>query len=1330
MAILAVNCFVVSAQTSNEYTADDAAAFEIDLAAGTYDVMILTTSGGVYDINYPSIPKSMTIKGQDGLEAKPILKNTANTSSSSAILRINGSSERETIVFENIEFDGSGAATNPLIIRSDVNSHIVFKNCYIHDALNSNGAIRMNTAGASIDMQNTLVANSTKRIIHFYTTDKVFGDANLTNCTFSNIAGSLVFFRSSGGLVASGANTTIDHCTFSNINSSSDGVFTFRSMSGIVSVKNSIFDAVTGTINGAIAEVDYCYLAGMDPAVEGTNSIETAPVFADVANRNFALSNKTDLIAGDMLTLGDLSWYNDVEPPKVFAELIKIDPTHVKLQFNEIVDIATASSSANYTLSGTAGFSGNPTMATIETNGKDVILTVSDLSTMTALQTVIIAVANVTDVLGNIISEDNTATYTFLDETAPIVSVTAQSVTNDIDQVAIAQSNEVGMICLVMDGVPQSTLAEIMAAINSGNAVIQDVSAANMDVSISTAGLSIGTYYIYAVDLYENLSDKSTNAITVNDNTAPEISIVAQEVINSKFGIVLSQSNEAGAIYIILDGEAQTTVEEFEAAIVAKKGAKVNVSTADVEVSLSAAELIPGNYRAYAVDVAGNISAISVNSITVTQSISRTRYYAAVDATKLQEDIVSAVDGDIFILTESGGQYKMNEWTKLSSAITIMAAEGLEQRPIINKTQEKDTYQTLRLNSAGASLRLKGLEFAGSNNAAYPVKYHIRIQEGIGSYYVIAEDCYFRGDLKAGGTIVKAYNLTHGDVVAFRNCIFDGGEIALAYDGLSSSPGAGFDKIEVTNCTFNNITKSAFAFANNIDLTQNEVVFDHCTFNNVGGVDNLALQLDTLYNASIKNSIFANSISTQAWNLHGNETSQSTTDYCNFFNHVQPLTIGSAVVGNNIYDKDPMFADADNGDFTLGNNELYSLGSDGLPLGDKRWADIYAPKVLSAMQALTDVTLKLTFDEAIEAVSAENAANYYIGGTAGFTGNPTSVTLLSTKSVEITMENFADAVGKTIEITVSNVVDLTGNMTSEDNVATYTVVSKKPVVTVAEQTLTNGSGQKVLVSSNQDSGEVYIVLDGVAQGTVDEINTAIAAKQGASANVVAINANIEISASGIQTGVYYAYAINADGLLSDKSMNTITIIDGILPIVSAELQSANNGENDFVVAQSNEEGTVYIIMDGEQQAIETDFASAISANKGSSAVVTAIDTDIQISTKDLIAGIYYAYSVDMVGNISAKSLLPINITAVAATSSINSAMNDKIKAYSFENNIFIESDLSIQQYVNISDLMGRTVVSESLTSNYNKFTMNQKGVYILTVSSKTEILQTVKLIIK
>ncbi len=1331
MAMLFMAFFVhgaIIAQTSKEYADADVATFVTDLIAGTYDVYILSTSGGVYDIDYPSIPKTTTIKAKEGLADKPILKNSAATAT--AIVRANGSSVRDTLIFENLEFDGTGTGS-PLIIRSDDETHLVFTGCYIHDATDSNGAIRMNNAGSTLDVQNTIFANSTKRIIHPYTTGAVYGDINIQNCTFSGITGGdVVYFRSAGGVYSAGNNVTIDHCTFYNIEGNITRYQT-DSIHGVVSVTNSIFEMVNDDELKADV-VDYNFLAGFAAPPTGTNSITTAPQFADAANLNFTLLNKDELTGGDFQILGDLSWYEDTSPPRVFDALVKVDQTHVMVSYNELVDETTAVAPVNYALSGTAGHTGNPTEVVLEASGKDVTLTVADMSGIQIGETVVVTVSNVTDILGNLIADNNVATYTLMDETPPVVTMTAQAVTNDPGQVAASQSNETGMIYLVHADVAQTSVEDFEAANNSRLGSVAEVATADIDVSISTAMLKVGDYYAYAVDNHDNISDKSANVVTVSDVTPPEVTMEAQEVPNSSLGIVLTQSNEPGMIYLVLEGEAQTTVADFEAAIAAGNGSSATAPAADAEVSLSAEGLQEGSYYSYAVDDAGNISSKSSNAVSVTKFVPRVRYYESTETAALASDLIGAIDGDIFILTSSGGLYQHSAWVNITSKVTIMADEDLAERPILTTLKESNTTQVLRFAGDGASITVKGIEFnSGSREpGSWPIKYAIRTNANIGNYSLVAENCVFRGVWQANdgnsGAIVKLYDGTFADSIIFRNCIFEGDEAIV----LNSSAGPfDWDKFEISNCTFMNIPDDqAILIAQHGENKHLPLNIDHCTFYGVGGLDQEVIRTDSLYTVTLTNSIFASTPADTSWHLWGAGTDQSLVDYTNFFECVQPMVDQGGVLGTNIWTDDPLFADPVNGDLTLGNQAMYTLGSDGLPLGDLRWADIFGPKVQPEMTALSDSTLLLKFDEWVDTTSAEVVTNYELSGSAGLTGAVKKAELVNFHAVLLTMDAFTDKAQMEITVTVSNVLDLKGNLVDPlHNSATYVVEEFMPVITADAQSATNGTGELVIVQSNQGAGSVYIILDGEAQATLAELDAAVAAKKGAKTTVTVAYTDIEIAVSGIEPGTYYAYATDAAGNLSEKGANAISVTDGIPPVVSNAVQSVGNGEGGYIVAQSNEPGKIYIVMDGAKQETENDFISAVYANKGSYESGIAADTDVQLSTSELIPGIYFAYAVDEAGNISEKGSSPLNITDATG---IDNGFESQPKVFSFEMKVVVETTGTRAGSIVISDMLGRKVVYTQLYGNRSEFLMDREGIYFISIWMDKQLVSTTKLIVQ
>lgn len=340
--LLLVNTFTVVAQTTNEYTSDQTANLMTDLAAGTYDIYELSTSGGAYLLTSTTNPminlsKSVTIRAKSGLQTKPVITiSGTNTSSTASVFGI--SSEDFVLELEGIEFNGINAdGEQPILVLSTttaINCKVTIHNCSIHDFNNSagNGTIRFEgTEGSSLDVQNTSFDNCNGRMLNFYTpegnttttvNDITNGDVTLKNCTFSNMdksltnANNVLYYRSVSSVFAKGKNATIDHCTFYNITISKDEVLKFRMMSGLVSITNCVFDKVDAGIsfvnpdNTAPAKIiDNCYLGFATPPA-GTNTITVDPVYADEYNLDFGLINKSDFVGSDQLTVGDTRYYS------------------------------------------------------------------------------------------------------------------------------------------------------------------------------------------------------------------------------------------------------------------------------------------------------------------------------------------------------------------------------------------------------------------------------------------------------------------------------------------------------------------------------------------------------------------------------------------------------------------------------------------------------------------------------------------------------------------------------------------------------------------------------------------------------------------------------------------------------------------------------------------------------------------------------------------------------------------------------------------------------------------------------------------------------------
>jgi len=257
------------------------------------------------------------------------------------------------------------------------------------------------------------------------------------------------------------------------------------------------------------------------------------------------------------------------------------------------------------------------------------------------------------------------------------------------------------------------------------------------------------------------------------------------------------------------------------------------------------------------------------------------------------------------------------------------------------------------------------------------------------------------------------------------------------------------------------------------------------------------------------------------------------------------------------------------------------------------------------------------------------------------------------------------SIGGVVQISGTTANDFTNPVTylvtAEDaSTKTYIVTVTKadvipPVVTALAQNVTNAVGAFAIVQTNEASGRVYIIRDGEPADSLIHFTRAVNAGKAATTLVTAANVEIPLSTAFLLQGNYYAYASDAAGNISERSTNIIAISDLIPPIVSAAEQTASNTALDYFEVSSNENnGKVYIVLDGEDQSSVNDFDIAVALNKGASVAITKEDSLHQLSILDLIAGVYYAYAVDSTGNISVKGTNTLTIYIPSSEKEITS----------------------------------------------------------------------------
>ena len=321
IALIFLLVFAISlqAQTMHSYATTDATALNADLAAGTYDIYELTTSGGAYVITATrTLSKSTTIRGTGGLASKPVLS-FSNSSVTASVSFLKTTATSLVLNFQNLKLSGINGSTGVqavFLLTQGTNNSIIVKNCDFNNFTNAgpHGIFRMDGTGTSLDIQGSTFDGCTGRLLNFYTPTTTagfanYGDLTLKNNTFSNTSGAttIVYYRSSG-TVATGVNAIIDHCTFYKFTpTNTDGIFVFRAMTGTINVTNCIFDQIGlgfSFLSPAPA-IDYCYLGGFATPPTGTHTFSSVPTYTDAANLNFRLSNAGSYICSDAFVAGN-----------------------------------------------------------------------------------------------------------------------------------------------------------------------------------------------------------------------------------------------------------------------------------------------------------------------------------------------------------------------------------------------------------------------------------------------------------------------------------------------------------------------------------------------------------------------------------------------------------------------------------------------------------------------------------------------------------------------------------------------------------------------------------------------------------------------------------------------------------------------------------------------------------------------------------------------------------------------------------------------------------------------------------------------------------------
>jgi len=357
---------------------------------------------------------------------------------------------------------------------------------------------------------------------------------------------------------------------------------------------------------------------------------------------------------------------------------------------------------------------------------------------------------------------------------------------------------------------------------------------------------------------------------------------------------------------------------------------------------------------------------------------------AAVIQVAAGTDVISAAyataaAGDVIELTTGGGDgvYIESTYFTIDKDITIRAAAGLAEKPLYRSQDSSDPM--FKITGANARLELQGIEFDGTDGAGANVaKYFVIVDNGdtLGTSKMIIRDCEA---YEFTDKIIKLYGNSGVDSVVVDNSILHGGasEGICLYQGSSSDPAVHVRNAEITNTTIYDVEREAIK---NQTYDGTKLRVDRCTFYDMGANDKKAmLYLHDSEDIIIKNCIFVKNENPDAEKCVDFEDDATMPQ---FHNNVIWNTTNYEIDFGTVFDTlhvDPMFADPDNGDFSLPDDSpLLTFADDGGAIGDPRWVPEAPAATVHYVAAGTDV-----ISTALAAASAGDIIELTTGGLDG-----------------------------------------------------------------------------------------------------------------------------------------------------------------------------------------------------------------------------------------------------------------------------------------------------------------------------------------------------------